>query len=236
MKSLSALYSSPGFPARGVFIAIEGPDGSGKTTLAHGLSKFFDAHETFEPTQGSIGRILRDSLSGATPLLSSKAEALLFAADRQEHIEKTIKPILLRGEHVITDRYVVSSLVYQGAKLGDAWVYAINKFAVIPDVTIVLSAPPEVAWERIVQRNKETARSLDHYESYEQIVANTLRYQSLILYLRDEWRSASYIIPINIGDSSPDAVLATAIAQMSSIYCPIEKIVKSLKREVSYRG
>src|SRR5450759_981694 len=103
---------------KGVFIVIEGLDGSGKTTQAILLAKrLSQSHKTIltaEPSRGKIGAFIRESCLYEEKRLPTEAEALLFAADRVEHVQKEIKPALDEGKLVICDRYVYSSLAYQG--------------------------------------------------------------------------------------------------------------------------
>jgi dTMP kinase len=140
---------------RGVFICIEGIDASGKTTHAHRLvenlrSKGLDAVYTTEPTSGEIGKYLRNHILQGQERVPSVIEALLFAADRIEHVENTVKPALQEGKIVVSDRYIYSSLAYQGAAgLDLKWIEEINKFAVLPDLAVYIDIPAEVVFERL---------------------------------------------------------------------------------------
>jgi dTMP kinase len=104
---------------RGVFICVEGLDGCGKTTqaklLVKKLQKSYKAVYTAEPSRGKIGVFIRKRCLYGEKRLSSVAEALLFAADRVEHVENEILPAVGKGQLVVSDRYVYSSLAYQGA-------------------------------------------------------------------------------------------------------------------------
>jgi dTMP kinase len=141
-----------------MFIAIEGIDGSGKGTQAKLLNKWLKekGYETFltkEPTTGVIGRLLREALKEGG--LDSKTEALLFAADRAEHV-KEILPKLEEGRVVITERYLLSSMAYQGASgVSMEWVKEVNRFAPSPDIVLLLDVSPEVGLKRITFREKE---------------------------------------------------------------------------------
>jgi len=140
---------------RGIFVCIEGIDASGKTTHARKLvenlrSKGFNAVYTTEPTLGEIGKFIRNHVLQGQERVSSIMEALLFAVDRIEHVENTIKPALQEGKTVVSDRYVYSSLAYQGAAgLDLKWIEEINKFAIQPDLTIYIDIPAEVVFERL---------------------------------------------------------------------------------------
>jgi dTMP kinase len=151
---------------KGVFICIEGLDASGKTTHAHRLvrnlrRKGFDAVYTTEPSRGEIGRFIRRYVLQRKRRVPSVVEALLFAVDRVDHVEKEIKPTLERGKIVVSDRYVYSSLAYQGAAgLDLKWIEEINKVALPPDLAIYIDVPPEVVVKRI-KRKKSVMERLE---------------------------------------------------------------------------
>jgi len=141
---------------RGRFLVIEGPDGTGTTTQAHALADWFaergePAHVTQQPSPLPIGRLIRERLRARTEdpeLAEWRSLALLFAADRLDHVAQEIEPKLAEGVHVLCDRYLLSSLVYQGLHVADAWVFDINRHARRPDVTLVLSLSIDEAWAR----------------------------------------------------------------------------------------
>ncbi len=143
----------------GLFVAFEGGEGAGKSTqvqlLAEGLRRTgFDVVVTFEPGATAIGAALRQVLLDRDSVgLSPQAEALLYAADRAQHVSEVIRPALARGAVVVTDRYVDSSLAYQGAgrSLAEAEVRRLSAWAtggLMPDLTIVLDLAPEVGLQR----------------------------------------------------------------------------------------
>ncbi len=154
----------------GLFIALEGVDGAGTTTHTKILSQALKArglpvHTTREPSDGPIGSLLRQVLSGrvVVPGVSGarppswSTMALLFAADRLDHVEAEITPNLIDGVTVISDRYDHSSVAYQTITGGGgpevmAWIKEINRFARRPDLTIVLDIPPEIAARRRLER------------------------------------------------------------------------------------
>src|SRR4051812_35922446 len=107
--------STQGGEGQGRLIALEGVDGAGTTTQAQRLAVLLGAraHVTREPSGGPLGQLLRQLLSGAHADLDPAAVALLFAADRLDHLSREVEPALARGQHVITDRYLLSSLAYQ---------------------------------------------------------------------------------------------------------------------------
>jgi len=114
---------------------------------------------TDEPTDGMIGRVLKRALRGELKLPVA-AEALLFAADRVQHIAEVIRPALKAGKIVITERYFYSSLAYQSARgLSMAWLDGINMAAIRPNLSILIDVPAEVALQRI-----KRSRRLDKFE------------------------------------------------------------------------
>lgn len=144
----------------GTFIAFEGPDAAGKSTQVRLLAERLrnagtDVVATFEPGDTRIGPdVRRLVLDIASDGLDARAEALLYAADRAEHVAAVIRPALRRGAVVITDRYVDSSIAYQGAgrHLGRDEVAALSAFAtggLVPDLTVVLDVPADVRRARI---------------------------------------------------------------------------------------
>jgi dTMP kinase len=150
---------------KGIFIVIEGLDGSGKTTqailLAKKLSQSYNVMLTAEPSQGKIGTFIRESCLYEDKRLPTEAEALLFAADRIDHIEKEIKPAVEEGKLVICDRYVYSSIAYQGsAGLSLDWIKTINARALQPDFSVFIDVTPEHVLERL-QRKKSVMETLE---------------------------------------------------------------------------
>jgi dTMP kinase len=149
--------------ARGHLVVLEGLDGSGTTTqcAALGLALRERGHEvlvTGEPSGGPVGTLLRQALTGRLGLpgqagpLDAPTLALLFAADRTDHLAAAIEPALARGAVVLSDRYLLSSLAYQGAELGLAWVAAINRQARQADLTLFLEVAPTLAARRRLGR------------------------------------------------------------------------------------
>jgi dTMP kinase len=148
---------------KGRFVVLEGIDGSGTTTqaalAATGLRrKGFAVLQTQEPSEGPIGTLIRQALKGklggpgrAGPP-SEQTLALMFAADRLDHLEAEILPALHKGKVVICDRYLLSSLAYQGAACPIDWVEEINAAAAPPDLTIFLDVKTETAARRRASR------------------------------------------------------------------------------------
>ena len=141
--------------SRGRFIVFEGGEGSGKSTQAARLAARLDALLTHEPGGTAVGTRLRElMLSPETERLDDRAEALLMAADRAQHVSEVIEPALRQGRHVVCDRYIGSSVAYQGYGRGldPDMVRAVSGWAAAglwPDLTVLLSVPDEVAAARI---------------------------------------------------------------------------------------
>ncbi|MGN0733733.1 MAG: dTMP kinase [Emergencia sp.] len=143
----------------GLFITLEGPDGSGKSTQISYLREYFeekgiDCIFTREPGGTHIGEELRRIiLDKENREMCDMAEALLYAASRAQHVEELIKPALMSGKVVVCDRFIDSSIAYQGygRQLGDS-VRVINEYAVgecMPDITFLMKLPPAVGKSRI---------------------------------------------------------------------------------------
>ncbi len=153
---------------RGLFIVMEGTDGSGTTTQGNVLAAALAAAahtvvRTSEPSGGAIGKLLRDTLrSRSGRPLAPEIVALLFAADRLDHCDREIGPALARGDTVICDRYLGSSLAFQvvdGDGAFDAtWVRELNRAVLVPDLSILFDVPVEAAMERIERRGKPKER------------------------------------------------------------------------------
>jgi dTMP kinase len=152
----------------GAFICIEGVDGCGKTTQAKILAKNlrrrgFDAVYTTEPSVGSVGKLIRRFVLDRQKRVSTALEALLFAADRLDHVQNEVKPFLRRRKIVVCDRYVYSSLAYQGAAgLDLEWIDHTNQFALKPDLALFLDVAPERVISRLKKKKSvmETMRNL----------------------------------------------------------------------------
>ena len=137
----------------GLLVAIEGIDGSGKSTVIAKLREIMSIYATKEPSDGPIGRLIKEwALRGGTS--DPYIDALLFAADRLDHYQREIAPALKRGLVVVTERYVESSIAYQGAAGVDiGFLEAINSRVPPPDLTILLDLDPEDAVRRINARS-----------------------------------------------------------------------------------
>jgi len=140
---------------RGRFIAFEGPDGCGKSTQARRLAQDLDAVLTREPGGTEVGAQLRAILlDPATTGLGPRAEALLMAADRAQHVHEVVEPALASGRHVVTDRFAGSSIAYQGYGRGldPSEVRRLSEWAtggVWPDLVVLLDLAPDIASARL---------------------------------------------------------------------------------------
>lgn len=202
----------------GAFLVLEGIDGSGTTTqtalLGDALrARGYDVVLTREPTDRAVGALIRAALQhrltlqdGAPAVLPPMSLALLFAADRLDHLAHVVEPALARGAVVISDRYDLSSLVYQSATdpEGDgalAWLRSINGRARRPDLTLVLDLPAAVAEERR-QRRGGAAELFEQRQLQER--------------LAELYRTAERLVPGDrvvhlAGEKSPEEVQAALL-------------------------
>jgi dTMP kinase len=156
---------------KGFFICVEGLDGCGKTTqtrlLVRKLRKMgYGAIYTAEPSRGEIGKFIKRYCLHGEKRTSPIIEALLFAADRFDHVKNEVIPTLDEEKIVVSDRYVYSSLAYQGAAgLDLKWIEMINERAIRPDLAIFVDVEPEAVVKRLkpkrsVMENLETQRKV----------------------------------------------------------------------------
>ncbi|MGD0835033.1 MAG: dTMP kinase [Polyangia bacterium] len=153
---------------RGRFIVLEGIDGSGTTTQLDRVvgiveSLGFPATATQEPSRGPIGRLLRQALQGQLAMpdgskMEGRTMALLFAADRRDHLQREIEPHLAAGTTVVSDRYLLSSLAYQAEEADRTWVTLLADGLPHPDLTILLDLPVAVAAQRRAAARRHTER------------------------------------------------------------------------------
>jgi len=162
----------------GKLITLEGIDGTGKSSITKMLKKSFpEAFFTREPTQSWIGKAVKRSIeSDGDPL----AELFLFVADHAEHISKVIRPALVDGKIVISDRYSDSRYAYQGVTLSNdfddavAWVQGIHRgWTVVPDMTILFTIDPAIAISRCGVRGEKT--KFEKLEFLKKVQDNFLR-------------------------------------------------------------
>jgi dTMP kinase len=174
----------------GRFIVFEGLDGAGTTTQARLLAERLQkqgrtVHLAHQPSDGPVGQVIRQILAGRAAttqadgklgVVDERAMALLFAADRLDHLGSQIEPRLARGEDVILDRYTLSSLAYQGASVSHEFIQAANRFARRPDLTLFLYVPANIALDRVRMRGAK----LERYETASQLLAIEREYSRLV--------------------------------------------------------
>ena len=164
----------------GLFISIEGPDGSGKSTQIglmkqYFIEKGFQVIETREPGGTKISEKVRGIiLDNDNKEMSAVTEALLYAASRAQHVHEVIKPGILSGKIVICDRYVDSSIVYQGVArgLGIDSVACINDFAIqglMPDLTFLFDIDPETALNRKINNGEADRLELEDIKFHKKV-------------------------------------------------------------------
>lgn len=177
-----------------LFVALEGLDGAGTTTQGRRLVERLDEAGvptvlTREPSDGPIGALIRQMLSrrvvapdgkGGSEPVGGDVLALLFAADRLDHVDSEVAPNLEQGRCVVTDRYYHSSFAYQGDLKSDgsfdtSWVRRLNERARTPDLTIFLDASAEVCLERMRQRSRR-----DIYENRSELESLEGRYRQVL--------------------------------------------------------
>jgi dTMP kinase len=170
----------------GWLVVLEGIDGAGTTTQAAQLadrlrSMRVPVRATREPSDGPFGTLARQVLSGRIVVPGGRSPgwvtmALLFAADRMDHVESEIAPFVASGGVVVSDRYDASSLAYQSVSSGGdskealSWIRSLNQYVRRPELTIVLDLPPGVAAERRVRRG-DAAQLYDQSEMQRELAA-----------------------------------------------------------------
>ncbi len=173
------LGSITGAPTKGVFIALEGGEGIGKSTQAKLLKAWLEQEgETVvlsrEPGGSELGvEIRKILLSHSTGEISPRAEALLYAADRAHHVYSVIRPALAQGDVVISDRYFDSSIAYQGAGrvLEPGEVARISRWAtesLFPTLTIIIDLPPQIGLARLKSKDRLESQPMDFHERVRQ--------------------------------------------------------------------
>lgn len=200
------------------FIVIEGIDGAGKTTQLKRLRQWMEAryggpvHTTGEPTNRPIGRLLKDALQRRVEL-HGICHALLFAADRIDHVKSEIESHIHRGIPVLCDRYFLSSFAYQWREMpGELdWIESINARAIHPHLTLLIDAPAEVCMDRIRRARPDT----ELFEDLETLRAIRENYLELA-----RRRSALDHIRIIDGARTPDEVQEEARARVEEVMQP----------------
>lgn len=190
-------------------IVLEGLDGAGTTTqvkrlVEHLRANGSQAHATREPSDGPIGKLIREMLTGGHAMptaISQGTFGLLFAADRLDHMQREVEPKLAAGITVVSDRWYHSSLAYQGTGADRDWISTLNARARKPDLTIFLQVRPHVAAERRLHAGR-VQELFEDLRMQEEVAAG---YKATIadLLAQDER------IETIDGEASPDQVFAT---------------------------
>lgn len=175
---------------RGVFITFEGPDGSGKTTQIKLLEKYFkekgyDILITREPGGTNISEQIRNVILDKNNIEMDRiTEALLYAASRAQHVAQIIKPALLEGKAIICDRFVDSSIVYQGIgrNLGIDFIKKINDMATEgtePDITFLMKISPDLGLSRKFSSDECNRLDMEKLEFHNKVYEGYLKLESL---------------------------------------------------------
>lgn len=202
---------------RGLFITFEGNDGSGKSSVIEAIKeelekRGYDTVYSREPGGSKIAEKIREVILDVDNLgMDDKTEALLYAASRREHVVKTILPALNEGKVILCDRFLDSSLAYQGYArgIGIDKVYDMNKYAtdgLLPDLTILVCVKPEIGLARIKNNHRG---ELDRLE-LEKMAFHQKVYEG---YLEVQKKFPDRIIMIN-GEASKEEVRKDALTEV----------------------
>jgi len=193
-------------------LVLEGLDGAGTTTQARRLVEHIQAaggraHLTREPSDGPIGRLIREMLVGQHAIpsqsIAQSTFGLLFAADRMDHLQREVEPQLAAGTTVVSDRWYHSSLAYQGTGADRDWIATLNARARRPDLTLFLEVRPEIAAQRRVAAGR-VQELFDDVRLQEEVAAG---YRATIAELTAQGER----IEVLDGEASPDAVFAAIV-------------------------
>lgn len=196
----------------GRLIVIEGLDGAGTTTQAKRLVEHLNAngrkaHATREPSDGPVGRLIREMLTGGHAITGEKLSqgtfGLLFAADRLDHMQREVEPQIAAGVLVVSDRWYHSSLAYQGTGADRDWITMLNRRARKPELTIFLQVRPEVA----AKRRAAARRREELFEDLQMQIDVDAGYKATIA----ELQALGERIEILDGEQTPDQVFAAIL-------------------------
>jgi len=168
-----------------LLIALEGIDGAGKTTQARLLVRWLRraglrAAYTYEPTRRGAGRIVRQRLRRDKG--DVYIDALLFAADRLSHYLEVIHPLNEKGFIIISDRFIHSSIAYQGAETGDIeWIRSINKHVPPPDLAIYIDVPVEVGLRRLRHKRARFEKRRDLLQRVRELYLSLCEANELVM-------------------------------------------------------
>ncbi|MGL5540272.1 MAG: dTMP kinase [Erysipelotrichaceae bacterium] len=208
---------------KGVFITFEGNDGSGKTTISKKvyeqlLAEGYDVVYTREPGGIAIAEQIREVILNPTNIaMDARCEALLYAASRRQHLVEKVIPALQAGKVVLCDRYIDSSLAYQGVGRGLGFddVFEMNRFAIesyLPDKTIFLQLDPRIGLQRIASRQHKDRLDMES----EQFHLRVAQGYDLVLQ-----RFASRMIVVD-ANQNVEAVFSESMMQVHAILGHVE--------------
>jgi len=203
---------------RGKFLVLEGIDGSGTTTQLDRVvdyirSRGFPAVATREPSTGPIGKLLREALLGRLAMpdgsgLDGRTMAMLFAADRFDHLQREVEPELAVGTTVVSDRYLLSSLAYQAEEADRDWVQVLARGVRKPDRTFLLDLPVEVA----AQRRLAAGRPVERYDADSYLAKVAANYRALA-------KADSSVVVLD-GTGSKEEVTAAICQAIAPLFAP----------------
>lgn len=200
-------------------IVLEGLDGAGTTTQAkrlveHLQAKGGKAHLTREPSDGPIGQLIRQMLTGHHAIpeqsIAQSTFGLLFAADRLDHAQREVDVHLADGATVVSDRWYHSSLAYQGTGADRDWISMLNARARKPDLTIFLQVRPEIA----AKRRADAGRVQELFEDMRMQEEVAAGYKATISELMAQGERIETID----GETSPDAVFGAILALVGTLH------------------
>lgn len=200
----------------GLFVTLEGGEGTGKSSLAERLADTLGPATgrtvvlTREPGSGPVGARIRSLILDPPEPMDARTEALLMAADRAQHVTRVVAPALRRGDIVISDRHADSSVAYQGAArgLGESEVKAVSLFAsagLTPDFTILLDCPPEVGLSRRMTQGDINRLDMEHLQFHRDVRQS---------FLRAAAAEPERFVLVDVSTANPDEVFAWAWAAL----------------------
>lgn len=199
---------------RGRFIVLEGLDGAGTTTQAARLTAWLRSQgrevvPTHEPTDGPVGRLIRQALRREEGAVHLDTLPWMFAADRADHLTRLVEPSLRAGVDVVSDRYLHSSLAYQSTQRPLEQVWSLNEQFRVPDLTVFMQIPVEVGLARITARGS----SREVFEEQARLDAIAGQYEVVLERLEER---GDPIVRVD-GEASIEEVHAAIVAAVQSL-------------------